>query len=84
MEVFVINSRIPGNRSYFDSLPTRIYIVSSKGDDIGKEWNDHFCLCKIVQKPNHITFKEVLIATFSLKEGATFGLNGITINSRNK
>ena len=84
MEVFVINSRIPGNGSYFDSLPTRICIISSKGDDIKKEQNDNFSLYKIVEKHNHIIFKEILFAMLSLKEGATFALDGITINSRNK
>ena len=51
---------------------------------MGKEWNDHFSSCKIVEKTNHMTFEEVLFATFSLKEGAAFGLDHVTINSRNK
>ena len=43
-----------------------------------------FSLRKIVEKTNHMVFQEVSFATINLKEGAAFGLDQNTSNSRQK
>ena len=62
IEFFAINSRILSNRSCFDSLLKIIHVISSKGDGIGIEINNHFSLYKIVEQTNHMVFQEELFA----------------------